>query len=449
MGAYCCKSTTPDYEKVPPELSHFDLLRSVGKGAFGKVRIVQHKRDHALYALKFINKERCIKMKAVENIIQERRLLEQINGLPFVCSLKFAFQDDENMFMVLELMLGGDLRFHLSRSSNGFNETQVCFIAAEIGLALEHLHTKRIVHRDIKPDNILLDQQGHAYLTDFNIAVKYAPNKPLTAMAGSLAYMAPEVLKQQGYYETCDWWSLGVVSYELLFKKRPFRAKSSKLLKQAIMRDEIRTPSSNVDAKITSACKQFLRMSLTRDLAKRLSGSSQATNCFRNHVWFAGLDWEELKNKRLAPPFIPDNKHINFDPSHEIRELFLDEQPLRARKRQNQPTKVLTPEQQAMETRFTDYDWTKAETTANPKKPSMPTSADYDCSTGGGYQDVGAIDRSDFKEKSSFDSTYVPMNSELMFSSLLMDDTFPRPSTGSTVVSPVLAANNSEKLANI
>jgi len=127
------------------ELSHFHLLRSVGKGAFGKVRVVQHKRTKEIYALKYINKAKCIRMRAVENIIQERRLLEEVE-FSLICNLRYAFQDDENLFMVLDLMLGGDLRFHLERAGP-MREDVVRFYIAELALALDALHERRIIHR--------------------------------------------------------------------------------------------------------------------------------------------------------------------------------------------------------------------------------------------------------------------------------------------------------------
>lgn len=222
------------------ELSHFLLLRSVGKGSFGKVRVVQHKGTKKLYALKYINKEKCIQMKAVDNIISERRLLERID-YNLIVNMRYAFQDDENLFMVLDLMLGGDLRFHLERLGT-LPEDYVRFYAAELALSLNYLHSKQIIHRyithimyiyiyiylltynafrDIKPDNILLDEKGHAHLTDFNIAAQLGnkKNKSLTSIAGSMAYIAPEILKKQGYSYSVDWWSLGILLYELLYGK--------------------------------------------------------------------------------------------------------------------------------------------------------------------------------------------------------------------------------------
>ncbi|KAG0026878.1 hypothetical protein BGZ82_009260 [Podila clonocystis] len=356
MGAGCCKEEAIDFTSEI-ELSHFHLLRSVGKGAFGKVRVVQHKKTKEIYALKYINKAKCIRMRAVENIIQERRLLEEVE-FPLICNLRYAFQDDENLFMVLDLMLGGDLRFHLERAGP-MREDVVRFYVAELALALDALHSRRIIHRDLKPDNVLLDENGHAHLTDFNIAVYYHPSKPLVSIAGSMAYMAPEVLLRKGYFESVDWWSLGVVMFELLFGKRPFRGKSNELLTNSILRDPLPFPD-NVSDLVSANCVDVLSKLCERDISKRLGCTSEGLDGFKRHPWFEGIDWDKLVSKEAIPPFEPDSKRANFDATHELEELLMEDNPLKAKKRaQNNPEIELSAEMQLMEDKFVVYDFTK------------------------------------------------------------------------------------------
>ncbi|THH07318.1 hypothetical protein EW145_g3459 [Phellinidium pouzarii] len=296
-------------------LFHFLLLKSVGKGAFGKVRVVQHKQTRDLYALKYINKSKCLKMKAIANIIQERRLLEEVDH-PFIVNLRYAFQDDENCFFVLDLMLGGDLRFHLERLGS-LSEDAVRVYVAELGSALAFLHEKKIIHRDLKPDNILLDERGHAHITDFNIAVHYSERRLLTGVAGSLAYMgeasSPEVLAKKGYSYMIDWWSLGVCAYELVFGRRPFRGKTNPDLTHAISRDPLRFPEDS-DSKCSKEGKMALK----------------------------------------------DSNKANFDSTHELEELLLEDNPLKARKRKaNQDINNLSIELRQLEEQFTTYDYKK------------------------------------------------------------------------------------------
>lgn len=164
-----------------------------------------------------MNKSICIKQKATGNIILERLLLERIE-YPFITNMRYAFQDDETLFMALDLMLNGDLRQQLENYPKRFNELQVRHHVATIALSLGYLHKKRIAHRDIKPENILLDKKGFAHLSDFNIAIQFTPSQPLMwSKAGTLAYMAPEMLARKGYSTSVDWWSLGIVTFELLF----------------------------------------------------------------------------------------------------------------------------------------------------------------------------------------------------------------------------------------
>ncbi|KAI8802756.1 kinase-like domain-containing protein [Cladochytrium replicatum] len=393
MGGVCCKEEEIDFNEEV-ELNHFNLLRSVGKGAFGKVRVVQHRGTNQIYALKYINKAKCIKMRAVENIIQERRLLEEIHS-PFVCNLRYAFQDDENLFMVIDLMLGGDLRFHLDRMGI-MTEDMVRFYAAEISCGLAHLHSKKIVHRDLKPDNVLLDEKGHAHLTDFNIAVHFREEKPLTAVAGSMAYMAPEILSKKGYFASVDWWSLGVVLYELAFGKRPFRAKTNEALTHSILHDELVFPEQAYTV-VSADCIDCIRQLITRDLTKRLGcKDAGGIDRFRAHPFFRGVDWNAIESKEAQPPFTPDSKRANFDATHELEELLLEDNPLkvkpRKKKKEGEEDKpkegedpAVTKEMRILEEKFTVFDYTKP-ANGGGRQPSSTTHMDPSTATGGHMQ---------------------------------------------------------------
>ncbi|CDO77658.1 hypothetical protein BN946_scf184969.g9 [Trametes cinnabarina] len=357
MGAVCCRPQPIDFDGEV-NLFHFILLRCVGKGAFGKVRVVQHKQTRELYALKYINKAKCVKMKAVANIIQERRLLEEIDH-PFVVNMRYAFQDDENCFFVLDLMLGGDLRFHLERLGS-LPEDVVRFYVAEISSALAFLHERKIIHRDLKPDNILLDERGHAHITDFNIAVHYSDRRLLQGVAGSMAYMAPEILAKRGYTYTIDWWSLGVCAYELIFGRRPFRGKTNSDLTHSIVKDSLRFPE-DVESRCSRAGIQALKGLLDRDPSRRLGckPNGEGFEELKRHTWFSCIDWATLDTKEQTAPFIPDNKKANFDASHELEELLLEDNPLRAKQRKERDLSSLSAEMRQMEEQFTSYDFKK------------------------------------------------------------------------------------------
>lgn len=291
---------------------------------------------------------------------------------------QYAFQDDENMFMVLDLMLGGDLRFHLDRSGN-MREEVVRFYVAELACALDYLHRLQIVHRDIKPDNVLLDEKGHVHLTDFNIAVHFSTKRPLTSIAGSMAYMAPEVLAKRGYLNSVDWWSLGVMAYELLFGRRPFRGKTNSALTHSIMNDRCGFPE-NVDTLVTRDTISCISGLLERDTRKRM-GARNGLDDFKAHPWFEGLDWEALMRKELNPPFEPDAKKANFDATHELEELLLEDNPLKAKKRdEKRDINTLSPEMRQMEEHFLPFDHLKQMRrsyfkTSRPKSEAQQTTS--------------------------------------------------------------------------
>ncbi|KAI8095164.1 kinase-like domain-containing protein [Thamnidium elegans] len=331
MGALCCKQDEIDYSQGP-ELNHFQLLKIVGKGAFGKVRIVQHRRTKKQYALKYMNKSKCIKQKAISNIILERKLLERVE-YPFITNMRYAFQDDETLFMALDLMLLGDLRLQLENYPKRFNELQVRHHVATIALSLNYLHKKRIAHRDIKPENILLDKKGFAHLSDFNIAIQFTPSQPLMwSKAGTIAYMAPEMLARKGYSTSVDWWSLGIVTFELLFGKRPYMARSKEALINSIIHQQLVFPDNAYEI-VSKDCIDVITGLLDKSPFHRLGCNTDGFEKFKIHPWFRGLDWDLLEKKQLTPP----NKLVD-NLSIRDQQLFTEDG-LRSHKR-NSPVKT-------------------------------------------------------------------------------------------------------------
>lgn len=314
-------------------LNHFRLLRVVGRGAFGKVRIVERKDTGLSFALKYIRKDEVVRSESVRNIIRERRMLEHVNH-PFICNLRYSFQDIEYMYLVVDLMSGGDLRFHISRKT--FTEEAVRFWIAELGCALKYVHSQGIIHRDVKPDNVLLDADGHVHLTDFNVASDVIPGKVLTSKSGTLAYLAPEVYSGKGYTVTADWWSLGVLFYECIYNKRPFEGNSESSLSNVIQAANPKFPITSPP--VSLPCLYAIQAALTADPDKRMGNTWTS---FTNNRFFQMIDFEGLERKELEPVFVPSADKTNFDATYDLEELLLEEAPLEARARRQKPREKL------------------------------------------------------------------------------------------------------------
>ncbi|KAI0113392.1 kinase-like protein [Daldinia grandis] len=314
-------------------LNHFRLLRVVGRGAFGKVRIVERKDTNLSFALKYIRKDEVVRSESVRNIIRERRMLEHVNH-PFICNLRYSFQDIEYMYLVVDLMSGGDLRFHISRKA--FTEDAVRFWIAELGCALRYIHGQGIIHRDVKPDNVLLDADGHVHLTDFNVASDVIPGKVLTSKSGTLAYLAPEVYAGKGYDVRADWWSLGVLFYECIYNKRPFEGNSESTLTNVILAANPKFPVTQPP--VSLPCLYAIGAALNPNPDKRLGHTWQS---FINESFFQCIDFEALERKEIEPVFIPSADKTNFDATYDLEELLLEEAPLEARARRQKPRERL------------------------------------------------------------------------------------------------------------
>ncbi|KAL2150752.1 hypothetical protein VTH82DRAFT_7315 [Thermothelomyces myriococcoides] len=344
-------------------LNHFRLLRVVGRGAFGKVRIVERKDTNLSFALKYIRKDEVVRSESVRNIIRERRMLEHVNH-PFICNLRYSFQDIEYMYLVVDLMSGGDLRFHISRKT--FTEEAVRFWIAELGCALRYIHGQGIIHRDVKPDNVLLDADGHVHLTDFNVASDIVQGKVLTSKSGTLAYLAPEVYAGNGYDVRADWWSLGVLFYECIYNKRPFEGNSESTLSAAIQAAKPRFPVTSPP--VTLPCMYAIKSALEPDPNKRLGSTWES---FTQHEFFSCIDFEALERKEIEPVFVPSSEKTNFDATYDLEELLLEEAPLEARARRQKPREKLKEDAtdkeiredelyRMIETDFKPFDYTVA-----------------------------------------------------------------------------------------
>lgn len=228
-------------------------------------------------------------------------------------------------------MNGGDLRFHITRKT--FTEEAVRFWIAELACALRYTHQQGIVHRDVKPDNVLLDLDGHVHLADFNVASDLTPGKQLTSKSGTLAYLAPEVYAGKGYGSAVDWWSLGVLFYECIYNKRPFEASNHKALADSIIKANPRFPLTS--PAVSMPCLHAISSLLERDKSLRIGAASFGT--FTDNPFFREIDFEALEAKEITPVFCPSSEKTNFDATYDLEELLLEEAPLEARARKQKP----------------------------------------------------------------------------------------------------------------
>ncbi|KAJ3360787.1 serine/threonine protein kinase, AGC [Allomyces javanicus] len=278
-------------------LGDFQLLETLGTGTFGRVHLARHRSaTNQYYAMKVLAKTDVVRLKQVAHINSERAILARVHH-PFLVNMVATFHDARNLYMLLEYVSGGELFTYLRRVGR-LHPNAARFYAAEIVTAIEHLHAREITYRDLKPENLLIDAQGHIKITDFGFA-KVVPDRTWT-LCGTPEYLAPEIIKGTGHGKAVDWWSLGILIFELLCGYPPFYDDSPYGIYEKILAGRLQFP-----AFVDAAARDLIRNLLAHDWTKRLGALKGGASDIKNHRWFANIDWDELVARRVTPPMVP------------------------------------------------------------------------------------------------------------------------------------------------
>lgn len=304
-------------EKADP--SQFQLLKVLGQGSYGKVFLVRKIRGAdrgQLYAMKVLKKA-TLKVRDRVRSKMERDILAEVNH-PFIVKLHYAFQTEGKLYLILDFLRGGDLFTRLSKEVM-FTEEDVKFYLAELALALDHLHSLGIIYRDLKPENILLDEEGHIKITDFGLSKEAIDHdKRAYSFCGTIEYMAPEVVNRRGHTQSADWWSFGVLMFEMLTGSLPFQGKDRKETMALILKAKLGMPQF-----LSPEVQSLLRALFKRNPANRLGAGPDGVEEIKRHRFFASIDWNKLYRKEMRPPFKPSvgrpEDTFHFDPEFTSR----------------------------------------------------------------------------------------------------------------------------------
>uniref|UniRef100_A0A8C2D885 Ribosomal protein S6 kinase n=1 Tax=Cyprinus carpio TaxID=7962 RepID=A0A8C2D885_CYPCA len=305
------------FEKADP--SQFELLKVLGQGSYGKVFLVRKIRGSdtgQLYAMKVLKKA-TLKVRDRVRSKMERDILAEVNH-PFIVKLHYAFQTEGKLYLILDFLRGGDLFTRLSKEVM-FTEEDVKFYLAELALALDHLHSLGIIYRDLKPENILLDEEGHIKVTDFGLSKEAIDHdKRAYSFCGTIEYMAPEVVNRRGHTQSADWWSFGILMFEMLTGSLPFQGKDRKETMALILKAKLGMPQF-----LSPEVQSLLRALFKRNPSNRLGAGPDGVEEIKRHIFFATVDWNKLYRREIKPPFKPavgrPEDTFHFDPEFTSR----------------------------------------------------------------------------------------------------------------------------------
>jgi len=311
--------------------SDFDKIKLIGKGDVGKVYLVREKKSSRLYAMKVLSKKEMIKRNKIKRALAEQEILATSNH-PFIVTLYHSFQSEDHLYLCMEYCSGGEFfRALQTRPGKCIPEDDARFYAAEVTAALEYLHLMGFIYRDLKPENILLHQSGHIMLSDFDLSKQSDPGgKPTmilgrsgtsstnslpaidtkscianfrtNSFVGTEEYIAPEVIKGCGHTSAVDWWTLGILMYEMLFGTTPFKGKNRNATFANILRDDVPFPEHSGSPQISNLCKSVIRKLLIKDENRRLGARAGASDV-KTHPFFRTTQWALIRH--MKPPMIP------------------------------------------------------------------------------------------------------------------------------------------------
>jgi len=282
------------------DISSFDYLKVLGQGSFGKVMLAEHKSSKDIFAIKVLGKKEVLEDDDIESTMTERRVLALAGNCKFLTKMYATFQTPERLYYVMEFLNGGDLMYHIQCQSR-FTDAQVQFYTAEILIGLSYLHDNGVIYRDLKLDNVMLNAEGHIKIADFGMCKENMLNGALTkTFCGTPGYLAPEILAERSYAKSVDFWSLGIMVFEMICGESPFDSDDDDELFRMILNDPVEYPDY-----MGSDAQSLLQGFLTRDETKRLGCDDQGMDAVRSHEYFIGLDWTKLTNGEIEPPFKP------------------------------------------------------------------------------------------------------------------------------------------------
>ena len=291
------------YNGSKMSMNDFEIISVIGRGFYGKVMLCKLKETGELYAIKTVHKDRLIKSNRVHTVLRERDIMVKARN-PFIVSLHYAFQTDSKFYLVLEYVPGGELYRLMNSRNETFPFKQSQLYVAEVGLALDYLHSIGVIYRDLKPENILINSDGHLKLADFGLSKIIQENHITSTFCGTAEYVAPEIIKRSPYSFPIDWWSLGIFTYELLYGDVPFPSSNRATLFDKIINSEPDFPDYADPVHI-----DFILQLLQKDPQKRATFES-----LKEHPFWEGLNLEDVKQLKTKPIYIPSSvTEENFD----------------------------------------------------------------------------------------------------------------------------------------